>query len=466
MPEHRKASLPSYKERSTGGTTHSSRQSGENSSFGGSVAAVGQKDTRRCFSCNQMGHVRTDCPQKKEPTSPGQPVVMLVSGKPENLHHHMQSVIVGDKVTQGLRYAGSNFSLVRPEMINTGDIIPGKTLSIKGVGGSHPKVPVAKVFLDWGAGRGLREVGVTNEIPVNVLLGNDLGYMRTAFVPYDQVSLGPAALECGHPPQQVIGKITMQQSNWEGGLGGRSQSQPVPEPVLSQSRDKKGEGEERFPLGVFLVQPGSIPAVRDFQRVIPDPVPKMPEVLSGGQQLCQAQESGEKHEGQVVSTQSRVLVDSATQTGESDGSGGPGIALMPEPVLRGGGSGDSNKVLVPEVQGIKDAPSGLCQPKTNQVSGDQGCINGVGGRQLISMSRPREWEIRDRLEGPSVNKVGGIGQMPEESSDRPLPTMQTCTLSRDSADRGKMGSIPTSNQSSTWDYTDTALKEQDFRPGR
>ncbi|XP_041428447.1 uncharacterized protein LOC121396899 [Xenopus laevis] len=482
MSDHRRTSVPSYKERSTGGTAHSSLQSGENSSLGGSVAAVGQKDTRRCFSCNQMGHVRTDCPQKKEPTSPGQPVVMLVSGKPENLHHHMQSVIVGDKVTQGLRDSGSNFSLVRPEMINTGDIIPGKTLSIKGVGGSHPKVPVAKVFLDWGAGRGLREVGVTNEIPVNVLLGNDLGYMITAFVPYDQVSLGPAALECGHPPQQVIVKSTMQQSNWEGGLGGRSQSQPVPEPVLSQSRDKKGEGEERFPLGVSLVQPGSIPAVRDFQRVIPDPVPKLPEVLSGGQQLRQAQESVQKHEGQVVRTQSRVLVDSATQTGESDGSGGPGIALMPEPVLRGAKvvstkeerltvpgvapKSDSNKVIFPEVQSIKDEPSGLCQPKTKQVSGDQGGIKGVGGLQLLSMSRPREWEIRDRLEGPSVNKVGGIGQMPEESSDRPLPTMQTCTLSRDSADRGKTGSIPTSNQSSTWDYTDTALKEQDFRPGR
>ncbi|OCU00210.1 hypothetical protein XELAEV_18005987mg [Xenopus laevis] len=339
-----------------------------------------------------MGHVRTDCPQKKEPTSPGQPVVMLVSGKPENLHNHIQSVIVGDKVTQGLRDSGANFSLVRPEMINTGDIIPGKTLSIKGVGGSHPKVPVAKVFLDWGAGRGLWEVGVTNKIPVNVLLGNDLGYMVTAFVPYDQVSLGPAALECGHPPQQVIVKSTRQQSIWEGGLGGRSQSQPVPEPVLSQSRDKKGEGEEKFTLGVSLVQPCSIPAVRDFQRVILDPVPKLPE------------------------------------TGESDGSGGPEIALMPEPVLRGGQvvstkeerltvpgvapKSDSDKVVFPLVQGIKHEPSGLCQPKTKQVSGDQGGIK------------------------------------------------------RDSADRGKMGSIPTSNQSSSWIYAYTSLKEQDFRPGR
>uniref|UniRef100_A0A1B8XT06 CCHC-type domain-containing protein n=1 Tax=Xenopus tropicalis TaxID=8364 RepID=A0A1B8XT06_XENTR len=336
MSNNCKASSPSCRERPTGETAHSNPKSGESSSFWGSVASVGQKETRTCFSCNQTGHVRTDCPLKREPTPPVQPVVMPVSGKMENLSHHMQHVTVGHKVTQGLSDSGSNFSLVRPEMINTGDIIPGKTLSIKGVGRSHPKVPVAKDFLDWGAGRGLREVGVTNEIPVSVLLGNDLGCMVTAYVPYDQVALGPAMLECGHPPQQVTFKSKMQQCNWEGGLGHRSQCQPVPEPVVSQGGHQKGEGEKQFPLGVSLVQTGSVPAVRDCQRVISDPVSRLPEVLSGGQQIGQTQESVQESGKQVVRTQSRVLVDNATQTGESDGSCGPGIAPVPEPVLRGG----------------------------------------------------------------------------------------------------------------------------------
>ncbi|XP_031751075.1 uncharacterized protein LOC116408409 [Xenopus tropicalis] len=211
---------PSRKEHHTGGTAQHA-QSGASPFCGGASVNKDPGASRRCFPCNQVGHVRVACPEQKEPSPPVQPVVMFVSVKTENLSHHMQSVIVGGKVTRELKNSGAYFSLVRPEIINTGDIIPGKTLSIKGVGGDHPKVPVAKVYLDWGVGRGLREVGVSNEIPLDILLGNDLGCMVTAFVPYDQVSLGPAALECGHPPQQVTVTSKMQQSSWEGGLGDR-----------------------------------------------------------------------------------------------------------------------------------------------------------------------------------------------------------------------------------------------------
>ncbi|XP_041447225.1 uncharacterized protein LOC108719085 [Xenopus laevis] len=288
VPDSRKSSFHSWKPRKADvnlsmppslSTQHA--KSSESSSLGGASANVDHGDTRRCFSCHQVGHVRSACPNQKGATTPVQPVVMFVSGKAENLSHHMQPVIVGNKVTQGLRDSGSNFSLVRPEIINTGDIIPGKTLSVKGVGGSHPKVPVAKVHLDWGVGRGLREVGVSNEIPVDVLLGNDLGSMLSAFVPNDQVSLGPAALECGHTPQSVTATSKVKQSSWEGGLGDRQVHFPVPEPVVSQGGDRMGEGKERFPLGVSLVQSGSVPVERGFQSGIPDPVPKLPEVLSG-----------------------------------------------------------------------------------------------------------------------------------------------------------------------------------------
>uniref|UniRef100_A0A803JV88 CCHC-type domain-containing protein n=1 Tax=Xenopus tropicalis TaxID=8364 RepID=A0A803JV88_XENTR len=462
--------------RPTGETAHSNPKSGESSSFWGSVASVGQKETHTCFSCNQTGHVRADCPLKKEPPPPVQPVVMLVSGKMENLSHHMQPVTVGDKVTQGLRDSGSNLSLVRPEMINTGDIIPGKTLSIKGVGGSYPKVPVAKVFLDWGAGRGLREVGVTNEIPVNVLLGNDLGCMVTAFVPYDPVTLGPAVLECGHPPQQVIVKSKIQQSNWEGGLGHRSPCQPVPEPVVSQGGHQKGEGEEHFPLGVSIMQTGSVSAVRDCQRVISNPVSNLPEVLSGGQKVGQTQESVQESGKQVVRTQSRVLVDSAIQTGESSGSCGPGIAAVPEPVLRGGQVVSSKDELltvpgvVPEadsnktVQVFREEPNGLCQFRTEPVSEDQGSIEGVEGCQVVSISRPRKWGTRDRQKGPTGNPVGRTGQMPRES--RMLPSIPTCIPSSGTNDKREVESVSSLLHSSACGYVGTDLKERDFRPGR
>ncbi|KAE8585183.1 hypothetical protein XENTR_v10021239 [Xenopus tropicalis] len=279
---------PSRREHHPGGAEQHA-QPGEKSSFGVSSAHVERGTIPRCFSCHQVGHVRADCPLRKGPTPPVQPVVMLVSGKMEKLSHHMQPVTVGGKVTQGLRDSGSNFSLVRPEIINTGDLIPGKTLSVKGVGGDHPKVPVAQVYLDWGVGRGLREVGVSNEIPVDVLLGNDLGNMLSAFVPNDQVSLGPAALECDNSPQSVTATGKVKGDGWERGLEDRRECQTVPDPSVSQSGVKVGEGEERSPLGIPLVQTGRLPAVRDTQHGIPDPVPNLPGVLSGGQQIGQSQ---------------------------------------------------------------------------------------------------------------------------------------------------------------------------------
>uniref|UniRef100_A0A1B8XVA9 CCHC-type domain-containing protein n=1 Tax=Xenopus tropicalis TaxID=8364 RepID=A0A1B8XVA9_XENTR len=491
IPEGRKASPPSRWERPTGRTAHSNPGSGERSSFWGSGAPVGQKDTRTCFSCNQTGHVRADCPLKKEPTPPVQPVVMLVSGKMENLAHHMQPVTVGAKVTQGLRDSGSNFSLVRPEIINTGDIIPGKTLSLKGVGGDHPKVPVAKVYLDWGVGRGLREVGVSNEIPVNVLLGNDLGCMLTAFVPSDPVSLGPAALECDHPPQQVTVTSKMQQSSWEGGLGDRSQCQPVPEPVVSQGGNQKGDGEEQSPLGVSLVQTGRVPVLRDYQRVVSDPVPKLPEVLSGGPQIGQTQESVQECGGQVVRTQSRVLVSSATQTGVKEGSWEPGIAPVPEPVLGEGlvvraeegllmvpvaPKAATKQRVCPEGQGMWVEPSSLCRSGTEQVIADhQVGIDWVGGGQTVSEFRPREWGTRGRQEGPTCtqvtartekNQVGERDQVPTVSSYGLWPSTHTGTPCSKGKNKDEVNIVPIFFHSSAMDHVGKDPKEREFRPGR
>uniref|UniRef100_A0A1B8Y844 Uncharacterized protein n=1 Tax=Xenopus tropicalis TaxID=8364 RepID=A0A1B8Y844_XENTR len=335
---------------------------------------------------------------RKEPTPPVQPVVMFVSGKMENLSHHMQPVTVGDKVTQGLRDSGSNLSLVHPEMINTGDVIPGKTLSIKGVVGDHPEVPVAQVYLDWGVGRGLREVGVSNEIPVDVLLGNDLGNMLSAFVPNDRVSLGPTVLGCNHSPHSVTATGKVQRDSWEGGLGDRRECQTVPEPAVSQSG---GKGD-RFPLGVSLVQTGRLPAIG------------------------QSQESVQECEGQVGRTHSRVPVDSATQTAVKEGSWEPGRAPGPEPILGGGQvvrvqegllmvpvapKAATNQRVCPEGQGMWVEPSSLCRSRTEQVSVDQEGINWVEGCQTVYEFRPRKWGTRNRQEGPTCTQAvqGGGG---------------------------------------------------------
>ncbi|XP_075056968.1 uncharacterized protein LOC142143157 [Mixophyes fleayi] len=160
------------------------------SSFGRVEAKPVQGDTRRCFICNRTGHLSAACPDRKtstastvEPPPPrSAPAVLCVAGSQVSRNDNLQTVTVGDKVTVGLRDTGADVTLVRSELVGSSDIIPGKTIVVQGVGGIHPAVPMAWVYLDWGAGRGLREVGVSDNIPTNVLLGTDLGRMLSRYV--------------------------------------------------------------------------------------------------------------------------------------------------------------------------------------------------------------------------------------------------------------------------------------------
>ncbi|XP_075056966.1 uncharacterized protein LOC142143155 [Mixophyes fleayi] len=160
------------------------------SSFGRVEAKPVQGDTRRCFICNRTGHLSAACPDRKtstastvEPPPPrSAPAVLCVAGSQVSRNDNLQTVTVGDKVTVGLRDTGADVTLVRSELVGSSDIIPGKTIVVQGVGGIHPAVSMAWVYLDWGAGRGLREVGVSDKIPTNVLLGTDLGRMLSRYV--------------------------------------------------------------------------------------------------------------------------------------------------------------------------------------------------------------------------------------------------------------------------------------------
>ncbi|XP_069616037.1 uncharacterized protein [Ranitomeya imitator] len=163
-------------------------------------------NAHRCFSCHKVGHVSAVCPDReKRPTtttkpSVSPPSVLCVAGSDARANENCQSDTVGNKVTIGLRDTGAEVTLVRPAMINPADIIPGKTMSITGIGGVSPAVPMAHVYLDWGAGKGLREVGVSEAIPTNVLLGMDLGRMVSHYVPPLQVN-DAEKVEESDPPE-------------------------------------------------------------------------------------------------------------------------------------------------------------------------------------------------------------------------------------------------------------------------
>ncbi|XP_063285480.1 uncharacterized protein LOC134571237 [Pelobates fuscus] len=158
---------------------------------GGASAIATQGDSRRCFICNQVGHISVACPGKRQPalsagegrSSEPTPSVLFVTRSEGSNNVNLQPVTVGGEVTVGLRDTGADVTLVRPELVGSEDLIPGKTLAVKGIGGIRLVVPMARVYLDWGAGKGFRNVGVDENIPANVLLGTDLGRLLSQYVP-------------------------------------------------------------------------------------------------------------------------------------------------------------------------------------------------------------------------------------------------------------------------------------------
>ncbi|XP_075462632.1 uncharacterized protein LOC142498008 [Ascaphus truei] len=178
------------------------------SSGGGGVRPPGQGYTRHCFTCQKPGHISIDCPDRKKPAtapeadrpSTGHPGAYVVSGIQENRDAHLQPVTVGQRLTQGLRDSGGTVTLVRPGVVGPEEIIPGRILHLGVAGGGHHDLPVAKVYLDWGAGKGMREVGIIDDIPANVLLGNDLGKMISQ---YETAVTQPQAAQVQEPTTHV-----------------------------------------------------------------------------------------------------------------------------------------------------------------------------------------------------------------------------------------------------------------------
>ncbi|KAM9326553.1 uncharacterized protein PAF06_002772 [Gastrophryne carolinensis] len=113
-------------------------------------------------------------------------------------------------------------------------------MALKGIGGVRPAVPMARVYLDWGTGKGLREVGVSEDIPVSVLLGNDLGRMLCHYAPED-TACTPQGLGDSPDRSEVLYETlgdTVKCDNWEG-VQGADKCLPVTEPVVSS---KSGVG--------------------------------------------------------------------------------------------------------------------------------------------------------------------------------------------------------------------------------
>uniref|UniRef100_A0A8C5PDF9 SCAN box domain-containing protein n=1 Tax=Leptobrachium leishanense TaxID=445787 RepID=A0A8C5PDF9_9ANUR len=222
---------------------------------GANPSSPGRSVRRRCFICDSTNHLLAACPQRKKPaTTAGggypstSPSVLFVTRLEGSANVNQQAVIVGTQVSVGLQDTAAEVTLVRPGLVSPADFIPGKTLAVKGFGGVRPAVPMARVYLDWGAGRGLREVGVSENIPTEVLLGTDLGKLVSQYVLERDAGNLPRPTSGSTVGRAVCGDA--QQDSWTGGQGmAVSQSAPAPAPgvpeVLCGSMRGQCDWEER-----------------------------------------------------------------------------------------------------------------------------------------------------------------------------------------------------------------------------
>ncbi|XP_069585125.1 uncharacterized protein, partial [Ranitomeya imitator] len=143
-------------------------------------------EPRKCFTCHQTGHISPSCPTKQNNTPAKAPgpnaAVLLVGGVVGRGCDNVQPVTVGGHVATGLKDTGAERTLIRPELAAPEEIIPGKTLTVTGIRGISCPLPMARVFIDWGAGSGVKEVGLSDNLPTDVLLGTDLGRMVAYYV--------------------------------------------------------------------------------------------------------------------------------------------------------------------------------------------------------------------------------------------------------------------------------------------
>uniref|UniRef100_A0A8C5MGP5 Gypsy retrotransposon integrase-like protein 1 n=1 Tax=Leptobrachium leishanense TaxID=445787 RepID=A0A8C5MGP5_9ANUR len=156
-----------------------------------------------CYGCGQMGHYRQNCPN--QPPLPRGPIRappaahcyqeespywdpqeewgMLHEADPvqaasaDNRQHHRQAVWINGRAAEGLRDSSATITLVRPHLITRKD----RTVAVRVAGGKVLRLATARVHLDWGSGEGSVRVGLLDQLPAEILLGNDLGRLVSAY---------------------------------------------------------------------------------------------------------------------------------------------------------------------------------------------------------------------------------------------------------------------------------------------
>eukprot|EP00079_Xenopus_tropicalis_P020074 XP_012810580.1 PREDICTED: uncharacterized protein LOC105945996 [Xenopus tropicalis] len=249
---------------------------------------------RSCFRCGALGHFQASCPLNQRSPSvsgapkvtPARPVATVqkesaecdlpeinLSETPEfavmQIHWadqskrkcHVIPVQVDGNPVEGFLDSGAFITLAEPSVVTLNRIVPGKMARVILAGGQRREVPIAQVTLDWGEGPVLHEVGVMDQLPADVLLGNDVGDICC--------SITRRQAESGEPPavvQEVNGQTDVTDDSFDIGNWQDFRAEQAADPSLQPLRDRAGQGVVGTKAGEQIVQEDGL-----YYRVLKSP---------------------------------------------------------------------------------------------------------------------------------------------------------------------------------------------------
>ena len=125
----------------------------------------------RCFTCGQVGHIAMHCPAKALFCDEENVLGGDVGGKVQEVVR--EGIIEGTPVKM-LLDTGSARTLVRRELVPEGKVLVGQEVAVRCAHGESARYPLADIDVRVGGRRFTVRAGVSDKLPVPLLLGPDV----------------------------------------------------------------------------------------------------------------------------------------------------------------------------------------------------------------------------------------------------------------------------------------------------